>query len=265
MRELTIMTSTQADNFLRRYNATFLKDHIPKWTWQELLHTEDPERGVTKQDDYRLQNHPGTGSIRDPQNDYKKFIPKISNGITKKGTELINQSIESYLYCILGAQSRAKQPIISNRASALEVQSIFRNIFEDSVINYNTLTWINNMNKAILSTNVVLNMAISPSLWLIRSNLIILKNPVKGCNNKLQVATTNMKFGVNEKINYFEQHQELNILKDKSSPTKEHQELNILKDKSSPTKKHNSKADSDLTIILLLSTLSGYIFSKYVL
>ena len=200
--------TTQTDYFLHRYNATFLKDHIPKWTWQELLHTEDPERGVTKQDDYRLQNHPGTGTIRDPQNDFKKFIPKISNGITKKGTEY-------YLYCILGAKSRAKQAIISNRASALEVQTIFKHIFEHSVINYDTSTWINNTNRAISYTNVVLNMAMSPSLWLIRSNFIILKNPIKGYNNKLQVATTNMKFGVNEKLNYFEQHQELNILKDK--------------------------------------------------
>ena len=202
--------TTQTDYFLHRYNATFLKDHIPKWTWQELLHTEDPERGVTKQDDYRLQNHPGTGSIRDPQNDYKKFTPKISNGIIKKGTELINQSIESYLYCILGGQSQARQAIISNRASALEVQTIFRHIFEDSVINYDTSTWINYMNRAISSTNVVLKTAISPSLLLIPSHLIILKNPIKGCNNKLRVAITNMKFGINEKLNKMDTQSALN-------------------------------------------------------
>ena len=46
------------------------------------------------------------------------------------------------------------------------------------------------MNRAIQSTNVVLYLAISPSLWLIPSNLIILKNLIMGFNNEV-------KFGAN--------------------------------------------------------------------
>ena len=114
------------------------------------------------------------------------------------------------------------------------------------------------MNRSITGTNVVLNLAISPSLWLIPSNLIILKNPINGYNNKLRVTTTNMKFGINENLNYFE-HQKLSF-------------LDTLKDKPRhslqtprPTREHNSEADSDLVIILVLSSLSGYIISKYVL
>lgn len=125
----------------------------------------------------------------------------LSSGITKQGTELINQSIEAY-FCILGAHIRSKQAILSNRASSLEIQKVFRHIFEDSMINYDRFIWINNMNRAIISTNVILNMSISPSLWLISSNMIILRNPISGCNNKLWVATTNMIFGLNNDVNY---------------------------------------------------------------
>ena len=114
--------------------------------------------------------------------------------VLPKKTELINQSIESYLYCILGAQARTKQSIYSNRASALDTQQEFRSIVEDSIINYNVSTWINNMNGSITGTNVVLNLAIWPNLWLILSNLNILKNPIKSYNNKLRVVRTNMKF-----------------------------------------------------------------------
>lgn len=50
---------TQIDSLLKKYNAGLIKDHYPKYTWQELLHTEDPNIGVSPLDDYRLQNHPG--------------------------------------------------------------------------------------------------------------------------------------------------------------------------------------------------------------
>ena len=161
MRKFEVINKTQTDSLLRKYNAGFRKDHYAKWTWQESLHTEDPNGGVTPQNHYRLQNHPGPGSIRDVQNDYKKFISKTSYGFTSNGLELLNQSIEAHLHSILGAQARSGQAIINNSASSLVVQQIFRQIVEDSIINYDKSTWINNVNRSISDTNVVLNMAIS--------------------------------------------------------------------------------------------------------
>ena len=52
-----------------------------------------------------------------------------------------------------------------------------------------------------MDTNIILKLAISPSLWLMSNNLIIIKNPIKVYKNKLQVATINMNFGVNENLN----------------------------------------------------------------
>ena len=49
----------------------------------------------------------------------------------------------------------------------------------------------------------VINTAISPTLWLIPSSLIILKNPIDGYNNKLKVSDKNMVFGINKNLNYY--------------------------------------------------------------
>ena len=71
-----------------------------------------------------------------------------------------------------------KQSTYGFRASAIETQEVFRQIVEDSVINYNTSVWINKTNQAVSDPNVVLNVAISPTLWLLPSNLIILNKPI---------------------------------------------------------------------------------------
>ena len=60
---------------------------------------------------------------------------------------------------------------------------------------------ISDMRLAIKNTNVVLNLAISPGLILIPSNMIISKEEVAGYNNTLTLATKEMKSGVNEEVN----------------------------------------------------------------
>ena len=50
------------------------------------------------------------------------------------------------------------------------------------------------MNQAVTDTNVVLNIAISPSLWLLPSNLILLNKPIPGYNNKLKVSNESIWF-----------------------------------------------------------------------
>ena len=58
------------------------------------------------------------------------------------------------------------------------------------------------MRTAIASTNAILNMAISPGMILVPSNLIIQKEKIPGYNNVLTLATDKMKFGKNTDVNY---------------------------------------------------------------
>ena len=44
--------------------------------------------------------------------DYKLFVATKSNGLTKTGQLLFQQSIESFVYCVLGAQANTRWPIV---------------------------------------------------------------------------------------------------------------------------------------------------------
>ena len=185
---------------------------------------------------------------------------------------LLNQSIEAYIYAILGSQSKTRQSIVGNRGSALETQVVFRQIVEDSIINYDTSTWIQNMNLAISDTNVVLDIAISPSLWLLPSNMIIQKTTIPGYNNMFRVATKNMKFGLNKNINYYATirkntpkkiHQDSTITShlDNLDDSTKTQIIPLVENKVLSASSHNS----NLQVVLVGSVIGGILLSKYLL
>ena len=81
---------------------------------------------------------------------------------------------------------------------------IFHRLVKDTITQDDPVKAISDMRLAIKNTNVVLNMAITPGIILIPSDMIILKEKVAGYNNVLTLATKDMKFGVNKDINYVE-------------------------------------------------------------
>ena len=135
--------------------------------------------------------------------DYKLFIASQSNGLTKTGQLLFQESIESFVYCVLGSQANTRWPIVGRGAMSLQTQEVFKKLVNDTIIQSDHTVTISNMRKAIEDTNVVLNMVISPGIILIPSNLIILDKMVSGYNNVLKLAIKGMRFGKNDKINYF--------------------------------------------------------------
>ena len=140
--------------------------------------------------------------VNDSDTDWVKFIKDDSDGLSKTGQILVQSSIESYVYSVLGAQAQTRWPIVGQGAKSLQTQQIFHRLVQDTVAQDNPSKAISDMRKAIQDTNVVLNMAITPGIILIPSNMIILKNKVEGYNNVLTIATNAMKFGVNTKVNY---------------------------------------------------------------
>jgi hypothetical protein len=134
--------------------------------------------------------------------DYKLFIADKSNGLTKTGQLLLQQSVESYVYCVLGAQAKTRWPIVGRGAMSIQTQDVFRKLVADTIIQDDQTVAVTNMRKAIKDTNVVLDTAISPGVTLIPSNMIILKEMVSGYNNILTLAESGMRFGKNEGVNY---------------------------------------------------------------
>ena len=92
--------------------------------------------------------------------------------------------------------------IVGEGAKSLQTQDVFRTIVKETIAQSDVTITISNMRTAIASTNVVLNMAISPGMILVPSNLIIQKEKIPGYNNILTISTDKMKFGKNIDVNY---------------------------------------------------------------
>ena len=155
---------------------------------------------VERDRDGNLEYYKGT--VNYSTTDYKSLIAQSTTGLTKIGQKLFQQSIESYVYAVLGAQAKTRWPIVGKGAKSLQTQDVFHTIVGEMINETDVTTTISNMRTAIRSTNVVLNMAISPGMILVPSDLIIQKEKIPGYNNVLTLATDKMKFGKNAEVNY---------------------------------------------------------------
>ena len=65
--------------------------------------------------------------------DWMSFIKRNSNGLAKLGQKLFQNSIESYVYCVLGAQAQTRWPIILQGAKSLQTQDIFHILVQNTI------------------------------------------------------------------------------------------------------------------------------------
>ena len=93
---------------------------------------------------------------------YEYFIPSDSHGLTSASLSRINQSIEVYVFCILGAQVNVRSGITGNSGSAAEVRREFLVLLEDSIRKPNISASIERFQLAVQEARVKLDLAISP-------------------------------------------------------------------------------------------------------
>ena len=135
------------------------------------------------------------------RNQYEYFLCPVSHGLTSAGLSRINQSIESFCYAILGSQVDVRSSISGSQGSAIETQRQFLSMVEDAIRNPDISKSVQRFQLAIESAKVRLDLAISPGLWLLPSEMILNTESVVGYNNKLKKATTFMRIGVNSDLN----------------------------------------------------------------
>ena len=137
----------------------------------------------------------------DVRNYYKTLIPKKSQGLTR-GQKLFQQSIEAFVYSVLGVQAKTRWSITGQGAKSLQTQEVFRKVVKDTVVQDDVTVTIFDMGTAIANTHVILNFEIMPGVILIPSDLRILTKTIPGFSNVLTVARNGMTFGKNEKVNH---------------------------------------------------------------
>ena len=121
--------------------------------------------------------------------------------MTKAGLARINQSIEAFVYCILGAQVNVRSSIIGDGGRATEAQSEFLTLMESAIIQPDLAQSVQRYQLAVDEAKVRLNLAVAPMAWLMPANMIINMASVVGYNNKLKQAVSGTKLGLNNELN----------------------------------------------------------------
>ena len=132
---------------------------------------------------------------------YDWFAPKTSAGLTQAGLSRINQSIEAFVYCILGAQVNVRSSILGEGGRAKEAQTEFLTLMEDAIRQPDLSKSVQRYQLAVDEAKVRLNLAVCPGAWLMPARMIINTESIVGYNNKLKQAKAGMKLGVNNDVN----------------------------------------------------------------
>ena len=96
-----------------------------------------------------------------------------ADGLTKAGLLRLNQSTESFVYCILGAQVYVRCTIVNNSGSAQEVRNEFLILIEDMIKETDTSKSVQRFQLAIQESKVKPDFAISPNTWLVPCKMVI--------------------------------------------------------------------------------------------
>ena len=170
-----------------------------------ILYTKEFGKVMPEQDDIRQLNwndlHLYFQNIQQQNNNgWIYFILENSEGFTQPGIQRINQSIRTYLICVLGAQVETRSSIIGNTSTAFDAQKQFLVLFNDSIHNDKNKSipeMIIRYQNYLDKSHVRLNYCIGPNLLIIPNDMILQMGNIIGYNNLIKTATSNQKFGIN--------------------------------------------------------------------
>ena len=129
------------------------------------------------------------------------FCPNVVEGLTQAGLARINQSIEAFVYCVLGSQVNVRSSILGSGGRAKEAQSEFLVLVEDAIMQPDLAKSVQRYQLAVDEAKVRLNFAVCPGAWLMPARMVINTGSVIGYNNQLKQAVPGMKLGVNDEVN----------------------------------------------------------------
>ena len=137
----------------------------------------------------------------DVSTQYDWFAPKTAAGLTQAGLSRINQSIEAYVYCILGAQVNVRSSILGEGGRAKEAQTEFLTLMEDSIRQPDLAKSVQRYQLAVNEAKVRLNLAVCPGAWLMPARMVINTGSIVGYNSALKQAKAGMKLDINNDVN----------------------------------------------------------------
>ena len=110
------------------------------------------------------------------------FCPNVAEGLTQAGLARINQSIEAFVYSVLGSQVNVRSSILGSGGRAKEAQSEFLVLVEDSIRQPDLAKSVQRYQLAVDEAKV-------------RLNLAVCRGPAR------MVIIQGMKLGINDEVN----------------------------------------------------------------
>ena len=100
----------------------------------------------------------------DPVAAYDWFALKTAAGLTQAGLSRINQAIEAFVYCILGAQVNVRSSILGEGGRAKEAQTEFLTLMEDAIRQTDLAQSMQRYQLAVDQAKVRLNLRVPRSV-----------------------------------------------------------------------------------------------------
>ena len=132
---------------------------------------------------------------------WSTFVLNKSQGFTRPGVERLNDSIRTYVWVILGAQSQTRTRILGS-GTAFDAQKQVLSNLEDAISSPVDLpSAIRRYQDVLQYASSKVDFVFGIGLYMAPSNMLLRIGQVVGYNNEIVVATTDQKLGVNTNIN----------------------------------------------------------------
>lgn len=105
-------------------------------------------------------------------------MPEVAHGLTKAGL----QSIEAFMYCVLGEQVNVRSSILGMSGRAQEVRREFLVLLEDVMKQPDLIKGVQRYQLAIEEAKIHLDLAASVLTWLMSSGMVINSESTVDCN-----------------------------------------------------------------------------------
>ena len=144
----------------------------------------------------------------DPMTSVGSFVLDKSNGFTQAGVAQINDSIRTYVWSIVGAQSQARSSILGT-GKAFDAQKQFLANVEDVINSEVDLPGSIERYQLVLQyARSKVDFVVGLGLYMIPSDMDLYIGTINGYNNLITIASDDLQLGHNDTINEEQQIQQ---------------------------------------------------------
>src|SRR5579863_1711566 len=129
---------------------------------------------------------------------WKQFMLEKSQGFTRAGIIRLDDSIRTYVYCVLGSQAQTRSSILTSK----ETQQYFVDLLELNIKSqFSIPESITKYEESITKTNSKIDYVVGIGLYMMPTDLVLKVGSIQRYNNNIIVAREGVAIGHNKNLN----------------------------------------------------------------